>query len=59
MLFITRERLAPGERLEMHIESDPAMPSRLDATIEVIRVEPGPDGSGYRVGSAIVQLHNH
>ena len=57
VLFHTDELLAPGDRLEIHIESDQALLSVLDATIEVVRVEPLGDGLNYAVGGAIRAVH--
>ncbi|MFQ5643525.1 MAG: PilZ domain-containing protein [Thiogranum sp.] len=58
VLFHTDELLAPGDRLEMHIESSQALISVLDASIEVVRVEPAADGLSYVVGSAIRVIHS-
>ncbi|GMQ87357.1 MAG: PilZ domain-containing protein [Gammaproteobacteria bacterium] len=58
VLFHTDEPLRPGDRLEMHIESSQARTSVLDASIEVVRVEPAGDGLSYAVGGAIRTIHN-
>jgi hypothetical protein len=58
VLFHTDELLAPGDRLEIHIESSQALLSVLDATIEVIRVEPVAESACYAVGSAIRRIHD-
>ena len=58
VLFHTDEPLKPGDRLEMHIESSQTLVSVLDASIEVVRVEPGSDGSSYAVGSVIRTIHS-
>lgn len=57
VLFQTDERLYPGDKLEMHIESSHRLLSVLDATIEVVRVVPTEEGFGYSVGSAIRDIH--
>ena len=57
VLFHTDEPLKPGDRLEMHIESSQALNSVLDASIEVVRVEPASDELCYAVGSAIRAIH--
>ena len=58
VLFHTDETLKPGDRLEMHIESSQALASVLDASIEVVRVEPVSDGRSYAVGSVIRTIHS-
>jgi len=58
VLFQTEALLAPGDRLEMHIESSQALLSVLDASIEVVRVEAAADGLSYIVGSAIRIIHS-
>lgn len=58
VLFYTDELLAPGDQLEIHIESRQSVLSVLDATIEVIRVEPVTDGTRYAVGGAIRHVHD-
>ncbi|HHH45363.1 MAG TPA: pilus assembly protein PilZ [Gammaproteobacteria bacterium] len=58
VLFHTDERLEPGDRLEMHIEASQALISVLDASIEVVRVEPAADGLSWAVGSAIRIIHS-
>lgn len=58
VLFYTDELLAPGDELVIHIESRQAVLSVLDATIEVIRVEPVTDGIRYAVGGAIRRVHD-
>ena len=57
VLFHTDQLLEPGDCLEMHIESSQALLSVLDATIEIVRVEPQADGALYAVGGAIRQVH--
>ena len=58
VLFHTDELLAPGDQLEIHIESSHALLSVLDATIEVIRVEPVTDGASFAIGSLIRSIHD-
>ena len=58
VLFHTEQLLEPGEQLELHIEARQALFSVLDATIEVVRVEPLPDGLHYAVGGAIRAVHS-
>ena len=58
VLFHTVEALAPGDRLEMHIEASQALLSVLEATIEVVRVESLGDGRSFAVGGAIRKLHS-
>ncbi len=57
VLFYTDEPLQPGDRLEMHIEAHQVLLSVLDASIQVLRVEPVGDGSSYAAGCEITQLH--
>jgi hypothetical protein len=57
VLFYTDEPLRPGDRLEMHIEARQALLSVLDASIEVLRVEPVTDGRSYAAGCTITRLH--
>ena len=56
-LFHTDQALQPGDRLEMHIEASQSLISVLDASIEVVRVEPLGDGRTFAVGVAITELH--
>jgi hypothetical protein len=56
VLFHTEVTLQNGDRLEMHIGSGQTLFPDLDATIEVVRVEPL-GGGGYAVGSAIRSIH--
>jgi hypothetical protein len=57
VLFYTDEQLQPGDCLEMHIEAHQALLSVLNASIEVVRVEPGDDGRSLAAGCAITRLH--
>jgi hypothetical protein len=57
VLFHTEELLQTGDRLEMHIGSGQPLFPDLDATIEVVRVEPLGDSDCYAVGSAIRMIH--
>ena len=57
VLFYTSEILQAGDFLELHMEASQALFSVLDATIEVLRVEPLADKGGFSVGSAIRSLH--
>lgn len=58
ILFYTEELLEPGDRLELHIASSQLLTSVLDATIEVVRVQPMADGRRYAVGGAIRAIHD-
>lgn len=58
VLFHTDESLKPGDRLEMHIESSQVLTSVLDASIEVVRVDPASDGLSYAVASAIRSINS-
>jgi len=58
VLFHTDEPLQPGDRLEMHIESSQVLQSVLNASIEVVRVEPAGEEKRYAVGSAIRTIRN-
>ncbi len=58
VMFHTDEQLKPGDRLEMHIESNQALISVLDASIEVVRVDPASDGLSYAVASAIRSINS-
>ncbi len=58
VLFHTEELLRPGDCLEMHIEARQVLLSVLDASLEVVRVQPLDDGLSYAAGCAIIQLHN-
>ena len=57
VLFHTRELLQTGDRLEMHIDSRQPLFPDLDATIEVVRVEPLSDGDQYAIGGTIRTIH--
>jgi len=57
VLFHTDEQLQPGDQLEMHIEAHQALFSVLDATIEVVRVQPAGDGRTLAVGGSITRMH--
>jgi hypothetical protein len=57
VLFYIDERLQPGDRLEMRIEARRVLLSVLEASIEVLRVEPVGDGQSYAAGCVITQLH--
>ena len=57
VLFHTGELLQTGDRLEMHIDSRQPLFPDLDATIEVLRVEPLSDSGRYAIGSAIRTIH--
>ena len=57
VLFHTDEPLRTGDQLEMHIDSGQPLFPDLDATIEVVRVEPLGDAGQYAVGSAIRNIH--
>lgn len=57
VLFHTGEALRSGDQLEMHIGSGQPLFPDLDATIEVMRVEPLHDDAGFAVGSAIRTIH--
>jgi hypothetical protein len=57
VLFHTEELLQTGDRLEMHIGSGQPLFPDLDATIEVVRVEPLSDSGRYAIGSAIRTIH--
>lgn len=59
VLFHTDEVLQPGDRLEMRIEAHQVLLSVLDASIEVLRVEPAEDGRSCTVGCAITRLHSN
>ena len=56
--FHTDQALQPGDRLEMHIEAHQALLSVLDASIEVLRIEPSEDGRTCTAGCAITRLHS-
>ena len=56
--FRTDQPLQPGDRLEMHIEAHQALLSVLDASIEVLRVEPSDDGRSCTAGCLITRLHS-
>jgi hypothetical protein len=56
--FDTDETLQPGDCLEMHIEAGQTLHSVLDATIEVLRVEPGRAGRACAAGCAITCLRS-
>jgi len=58
VLFHTDEPLKPGDRLELHIESSQTVTSVLDASIEVVRVEPASDQLSYAVASAIRSIRS-
>ena len=58
VLFHTDEPLEPGDRLEMHIEAHQVLLSVLDASIQVLRVEPLGDGHSYAAGCAITSMHS-
>jgi hypothetical protein len=58
VLFRTDECLAPGDLLVMHIEASQQLFSVLDATIEVVRVEPCGAGEPQLVGGAIRTIHD-
>jgi hypothetical protein len=58
VLFQTDESLVPGDLLEMHIEASQALFSVLDATIEVVRIEPHDEGGSHLVGGAIRTIHD-
>lgn len=57
VMFHTDEPLKPGDRLQMHIESNQALVSVLDASIEVVRVDPASDGLCYAVASSIRSIN--
>jgi hypothetical protein len=57
VLFHTGEPLQAGDRLEMHIGSGQALFPDLDATIEVVRIEPLSESGRYAIGSAIRTIH--
>lgn len=57
LLFHTDEELVPGDMLEIHIETGPALLNALDASIEVVRVEPLRKQARYAVGGAILNIH--
>jgi hypothetical protein len=42
----------------MHIEAHQALLSVLDASIEVLRIEPSEDGRTCMAGCAITRLHS-
>ncbi len=58
VMFHTDEPLKPGDCLELHIEASQALISVLDASIEVVRVEPASDKLSYAVGSAIRSIRS-
>ncbi len=57
VLFYTDVPLQEGDLLELHMESSQALFSELNATIEVVRVEPLAEAGNFSIGSAIRTLH--
>ena len=57
VLFFTDVPLQEGDLLELHMEASQALFSELNATIEVVRVEPLADAGKFSIGSAIRTLH--
>lgn len=54
-LELTRE-CVPGTLLEVRIEPDKAVVPPLHALVEVVRVESGVSGEGFRVGTHIREI---
>jgi hypothetical protein len=58
VLFATDQPLQRGDRLEMRIEAHQALLSVLEASIEVLRVEPAGDGRSCNVGCLITRMNS-